>query len=530
MVKCYIFLCWCKRCPRSGYTKIPVKLNYKKEPIMKSNKTYFLLSLVSLFNVSAQTGLHPDRGVAMIWYDGQENLNDRDGLVTVGQIFYMWRWFEPTEGDYQFDDLDRQLKELSEKGMKATIQINGNVHPDYLFQIVPYLDSVALPSQYDHTDSIGYGPPMYWHETYKEKYSNLMYALADHLRESPYKDVILAVRQSYNAVGTEHHNIPGKYRKKSDAWHREEGVKWGGPWPYTDKTGKDYKRWAINMYIDAFNAPEDFPIFVRASAISNGLLSEKQLSLVEKGDLWLFHTSTEPQPRWFKDDQYKVFVEYCKTGKTYAFMESWSWAKTNDEKWKWEKTNHPITKEQFNYWALLCDLHCGATFPAMRPQDIDIADYRDDYEFASKYAGYLMEPEKAPGAWIAFREGDQLTGDYTYLLERATTDKSTPLYNVDGSKYGLWARLIKAGETMELTVSGTFLQSMPSKATIKIWYKDEKENKIHLNALGQANTVNTTGHGDWKIAVVNITDPNSVSQVRVKTEKDMIVHMVMIEK
>jgi hypothetical protein len=489
----------------------------------------FLLLTVAFANVQAQPGLHPDKGVAMIWYGDQDNINDRDGIVTVGQIFYMWRSFEPAEGDYQFEDLEKQLQEMSRKGMKATIQINGNVHPDYIYKSVPCLKGVQILGTSDHTT--GWGAPMYWNKIYKEKYSAMIHALADYLRKSEYKDVVLAIRQSYNAVGTEHHNIPEEYRTKGNAWHREEGVEWGGPWPWTNEIAEDYKRWAIDMYIEAFNAPKDFNIFIRASAIADGLLDMRQLKLVENGDLWLFHTSTEPQPRGVgKDDQYKVFVAYCKTGKTYGFMESWSKAQTYAEKWDWDKTAMPITKEQWNYWTLLCDLHCGATFPAMRPEDIDMANFREDYELTAKYAGYTMKPAKSPGAWIAFREGDWLVGDYSFLMERTENDNCEPLYNVDDSKYGLWARKIKGGNPMELSIQDDFLYSLSESVTVKVWYKDEAENKITFEGLGEQATVNLKGTGGWKIAVMNISVSNKKQLFRLSTEKDMIIHKIQMEK
>ncbi len=508
-----------------------LKINItKRNGMINFLRTFcFLLCTVAFTNVQAQPGLHPDKGVALIWYGDQDNINDRDGIVTAGQIFYMWRSFEPAEGDYQFEDLEKQLQEMSRKGMKATIQINGNVHPDYIYKSVPCLKSIQISGTRDHTT--GWGAPMYWNKIYKAKYSAMIHALADYLKKSEYKDVVLAIRQSYNAVGTEHHNIPEEYRNIAKGWHREEGVEWGGPWPWTNEIGEDYKRWAIDMYIEAFNAPEDFNIFIRASAIADGLLNERQLKLVENGNLWLFHTSTEPQPRsvW-KDDQYKVFVKYCKTGTTYGFMESWSKAQTHAEKWDWEKTTKPITKEQWNYWTLLCDLHCGATFPAMRPEDIDVADFREDYEFTAKYAGYTMEPAKSPGAWIAFREGDWLVGDYTFLMERTEKDSSESLYNVDDSKYGLWARMLKAGKPMELSIQDDFLQSLSENITVKVWYKDEAENKITFKGLGEQVTANLKGTGGWKIAVMNISVSDKKPLFRIETENDMIIHKLQIEK
>lgn len=160
----------------------------------------------------------------------------------------------------------------------------------------------------------------------------------------------------------------------------------------------------------------------------------------------------------------------------------------------------------------------------MRPEDIDIADFRKDYEFTAKYAGYTMEPAKSPGAWIAFREGDWLEGDYSFLIERSEKDNSEPLYNVDDSKYGLWVRKLKGGKPMELFAQEDFLQSLSKSVTVKVWYKDETENTITFNGFGEQVTVNLSGAGDWKIAVMNIRVSDKNPRFQLKTESQTSPH------
>jgi chitodextrinase len=484
------------------------------EPPMKKllQIIFTFIGLLVFSNAEAQVAdsLHPNRGVAMIWYGGQGNIDSRNGVVTVGQIFYFWRFFEPTEGNYQFGDLDAQLQALKNKGLKTTIQINGNRHPDYLYQVIPYLDGVQLPTANDYLD--GYGPLMYWHPVYKEKYANLVYALAAHIRASPYKDVVLAVRHNANAIGTEHHYIPPEYRDTTQ-WTRKPTATWSNEWPWTSQKANEYMTWTTDLYIDAFNPVEDIKLFMRASAISGSYAKARHIEMVEKGELWIFETSSEPQPRGGKENQYQAFVDYAKSGKTYAFMESWSEARINPGDEAWVKTKRPITKEQFNYWTLLVDLHCGATWPAMRPEDIDYPTFRKHYEFAAKYAGYIAAPKKTPGAWIAFREGDKLVGDYTFLMKRSSADNSSPLYNVDNAPEGLWARQISQGNSMALDLNPEFALSLANSqgVTFTITYKDVGTGDFRVNAFGQSFTHTCTGTGAWlkftkKIDVGEITN------------------------
>lgn len=478
-------------------------------------KLAILVLLIVICN-KAKPQLHPDRGNAMIWYptwDGHDLLKSAHDNINVGQIFTMWEWFEKTKDNYDFDWLDEQLELVFLTGKKATIQINGNKHPDYLFNIVPYLKGIALPTQHDHEK--GFGPVMYWHPTYKERYQKMIDTLAVHLKNSAYKNVVLGIRQNYNAIGTEHHWIPTEYRNKS-AWTIESGVTDVGNFPWTNETGDAYKRWAIDMYIDAFNPAEDINIFMRASAIANGITTDEHIEMVEKGELWLFHTSSEPQPRnSSKNRQYQVFVDYCKKGKTYGFMESWSEAKTNQAKWEWTKTNKTITKAQFNYWTLLVDLHCGATWPAMR--DEDYIAFNSDYDMTSKYAGYIAAPFETPGVWIAFREGDYLQGDYTFLMKRRDDDKSTALYNIDDSKYGLWARSISTGSTMCIEINDGFASSITGdkNAKIKITYRDEGIAFFSVKAFGQTFEISREGTNAWKTKTISLNIDEKNNQINI---------------
>ncbi len=413
--------------------------------------------------------------------------------------------------------------------MKITVQINGNYHPEYIFETVPYLKGVALNGQKDH--NTGYGPPMYWHEDYKERYRALVDTLAGHLMRSSHRDAILGIRQSYCAIGTENYYLDSKYRSQ-DLWTLHDSASWGGPWPWTKEIGLGYKTWAIDLFVDGFDPPDSIPVFMRASAISDGVATAEHVRMVEEGKLWIFHTSSEPQPRSDgKNEQYKEFVKYCKTGKTYSFMESWSKATTSSTGWDWTKTSKPIDLTQFNYWTLLCDLHCGATFPAMRPEDVDFAPFRSDYEFAAKYAGYIASPDSTPGAWIAFREGDYLVGDYTFLMERDPAYASQALYNVDIDRRGLWARRVPGDGTMRMTMDGDFSESLAGNRNValKVWYRDEGTGSFSVEAFGQELRYPLLDSRTWKLAGRELIVPESNPEVLVRAGKEpLTLHMVEV--
>ncbi len=473
--------------------------------------------------------LHPNSGVSMIWYGAQSNLNTRDGIVANGQIIFMWRNFEPTEGKYNFEALDKQLAEVSAKKMKATVQINGNYHPDYIFTIVPYLNAKAYDGQLDHT--IGYGPPMYWHPVYKQKFENLIRALAEHIKLSPYKSSILGIRHAPNAIGTEHYSIKSEDRTQSN-WTLPAGATWGNQWPWTKEIGNNYRTWTVDMFIEYFNPIIDIPLFMRISALSENYASEKHKQMASNGQLMLFETSSEPQPRLGKELQYQAYVDYCKSGKTWGFTESWSMAVTTDDGWGWTKTSKPISLAQFNYWAILLDLHCGSSFIARRPQDVDEPNFKTDYTFAAKYAGHNHNPAKAPGAWIAFREGDFLVGDYTFLMSRQN-DNTIPLYNVDESRYGLWARKIMAGDSIKLRLQNVFSISLVEnkEVLIRVRYKDSGLGTFTFLAFGRKFIVEKSNSDEWKLAEfrVEVVENNPDIQITT-TNEPLVLHLVEVIK
>ncbi len=82
-----------------GYLKIRVRARCVTKVL-----SLFLVLLSASQPLASQSPvpLNPDRGVCLIWYGSQDNLNDRGGVVTGGQVMMMWRDFEPSRGAYNF--------------------------------------------------------------------------------------------------------------------------------------------------------------------------------------------------------------------------------------------------------------------------------------------------------------------------------------------------------------------------------------------------------------------------------------------
>ena len=85
----------------------------------------------------------------------------------------------------------------------------------------------------------------------------------------------------------------------------------------------------------------------------------------------------------------------------------------------------------------------------------------------------------------------ELTGDYTYLMERLP-DQTTGVSKVgpDQIRYGGFARRVPAGGSMHLKADDRFLQSLKGSCRLLIVYYDEQPETSFTVALG--------GH-TWKV-------------------------------
>lgn len=447
-----------------------------------------------------------DRGLYAIWYNNIPQVLDLP-YVSGGQVVVQWSDVEPSEGQYDFSKIEEKLKPLNERGYPATIQINGNIKPEWLFDVVP-----SRPEIIGHQIKDKRGTLMYWHERHEAAYLGMLRAFARFLKETPLRDSVLGVRLNFNSLGTEHFNVEAKYRSLS-GWNAPAGVEMGAEW--TKAIGNAYRSRVVEAFVEYFT-PE-VRVFVRNSIDVD--MREKYLDQFEKGALCWFHTSTEAQPRGTAvERQYQTFLDYCRTGKTLGYAECWASA-WGDHGGK--RDERPFSPPQWNYWRLLADLNSGVSFIAAYGTDlrvavdgvykyggkpgIDALAYKDEFtaafEFAAKYAGYHASPKQSPGAWIAFREGDYLKGDYSFLMSRGT-DLSSERRNVgpDEQRYGAWARLLPANDSIRLTLDEDFANSLRGKpTTVRVTYLRDttSSSRFTFNGSGVKHPVAIGNQKDW---------------------------------
>ena len=467
----------------------------------------------------------PRRGLYVVW--GKPKLLQLP-FIRGGQICLQWRDVQPEPNRYDFSRLDRALAQMHDLGRPVTIQINGNRHPDFLFKRVP-----SCRESLSHQVNDQQGTLQYWHPDYVRAYLDLLAAYGRHLKESPHREAVLGVRLNFNALGTEHVQVPAKYRS-SEAWTYPPGVQPGPRW--NPQVANDYQHRVIEAFIEHFT-PE-ITVFVRNNAVDRFREDSQFLDFLNSGRLSLFHTSSEVEPRPHGEGKYLAFIEFCRSGKTLGYAEPWAdaWGRHGgkmDPRW--------CSPCQWNYWRLLVDLHCGISFIAVYGSDLahsNEPEFRAAFDFAAKYAGYHASPSVAPGAWVAMREGNQLQGDYTFLMQRLPGDETRAVQSVgpDDQRFGAWARVIPANGRARFRLDPQFVNSLESgSALVRLTYLDDHRDGFDIKIGQSVSPVQTQASGKWQTAEVvfpgvQLGQIADEAHIQLLTPHDLTLHMIEVER
>ncbi len=437
-----------------------------------------------------------------------------------GQAVADWSEVEREEGRYDFSRLDEALAQQARQQRFCTIQINASGHPDYLYRRVPVLGKfVAGPVRANPR-----GQLQYWHPDYVAAYDRLLRAFAAHFKASPHRAWILGVRLNWNALSTEHTDVPPEFRQPS-VWLSPPGAK-PHPVPYSQAVRDEYQGRILATYLEAF--PPEIRIFSRNNALASEHLAPLLVPKVEQGKIGLFHTSTEMEPRGAGGErQYKTFLDYCRNGKSVCYAEPWADAEGHhggkkDPRW--------CSPAQWNYWMLLANLHCGVSYVAVYGADLQRAadpEFKAAFDLVDRYAGYHASPSASPGAWVAFREGDSMKGDYTFLMERVSGGAPVKNAGPDGQRYGAWARKLGAKESMVLRLNPLFAASLAGKTCeVRVIYLDEAGAPLLLEAGGRTEKLPRGGTGRW--ITHTLRSPREPGDIRISAVDGGTLHWVEV--
>lgn len=399
------------------------------------------------------------------------------------------------------------------------------------------------------------------------------------------KDRCIGIRVNYNAITSEGID-PGPTLENMSHGAWTQGSSAGAkPANYTSTLKRTYFSLFINYVLDqAFpvsdSNPELYPLLHRARHGNYGATDVDASTESRVKALWaadqigIVATDGNQEPSSpFHEQAYQAYVDYCKFagGNTRAFNEGFGYLPDNanvDGQW---------SVLQMIYWTILLNLHAGVSYLGIRDEYADnvglggslAAEWQAAMDFAEKYAGYQQFPSSSPGAWLALREGNRLTGNYTFLMTQIVSGdgvRGTELYagsdgdsfpwggndyvgepsnkthqsGTDGfgSRQAIWAFQFSAGQKLKTVLDSTYASTLDGvETTVRINYLDNNNNSFEVSAFGNVlGTVNCGNTNDWLIAEFVIgstsvsTDVDGAHIVVETIGGNVRYHMVEIEK
>ncbi len=516
-------------------------------PVLLFSITLSLLGAPASSPASSQVtvGVPPDRGIYAIWIKNEKVLDLP--FIKGSQVMVLWSDCEVGEGKYDFSKMDALLKQYHDRGMKCTVQVNGNKKPAWMFSKIPYYpEKVAKFGMADDKTL------MFWHPRFIEAYVKFIAAYADHLKTSPYRENILGVRMNFNAVGTEHLS-PGKAADHLEKWIQPDGSK--EPLPgYSKKVQQEYQKTVFEAHVKNFS-PDIF-LFLRANVSEE--IAAPHADLFASGHMGWFVTGALPieSPHEFFQTVYGIFGKYTRTGKALGYAEpikdsfGYGGAETKDLKY--------LGPARFNYWRLLLDLHYGISYIACYGEDLSIAVdgkntsgsfpdlkpfYTLAFQFADKYAGYLNDAAHSPGAWVALRQADHpdpkliRTDDCEFLMKRLPDDsKGVTDVGPKDQGYGGWARVLAPGKIMRFRLDERFALSLEEAPfTASLIYLDNGTGKLTLRVSGKELPIEMKNTGRFEKAQLQIGPSHWAAggpdiSVENTEETDATLHMLEITR
>jgi hypothetical protein len=447
-----------------------------------------LLLAAALLAGSAGTASAVTPGIYQVW--GTDADVAKRPYVKGGQIVLEWKTVEPARGRFDWSSLNAELGAYARMGKPATVQINSTKgKPAWVWNIVARCGSTR-----------GQDIPQYWDPLYMTLQKELIGGLANALKASPHRSSVALVRANPNAIGTELTEVPGRPVCRPAA----NGHKVSAQWSKTLQWA--YYRDVMGLYRSAM-LPEIHPA-LRTDAFTTG---KAPLSWLGPSGAWIFGTASDIDPNPTRDT-FDVFArQWAGSGRTQAYWEPISDAgKRNLASW--------------NYWRILLELHKGVSFIAVYGNEIrrgDDPEFRAAFDLANRHAGWQSAPERAPGAFIALKQGmGRTAGNLSRFIDQYDPQgTSEALDSRNGAamigpatqRFGRFARRITGGtakDTMSFSLDPAFARGVRGREVVlSVIYLDQGSGSFRVGwgqgASAQA-TVQKHGTGRWQQFSVRI--------------------------
>lgn len=391
------------------------------------------------------TQRHPDAGVWVAYPSNSTFSIDASKNYIKGIMAYVkWNEIFDSNQNYNWGTLDNTLnKIINQAGKKAFTNIPAGYCPDLDWP--QFLKNRIARNK--TANNKGCYPLQFWDPLYKEYYSHYIYALAKHLAEfdktdkNPTKTDITFVRAMTMAETME--NLPSDSDIAQGIWNYSNFTPAANGHIYkvnlTQAIRDDYAKWVGQEYQDALNTEYQKvglqPPTAAPKATGYWSLEPQEEYFAQQGFTFWKTSGMPTLEGWWVDMVTKV-----KSGITRGHSESG------------QHPRLPYLAQQ-TYWELLAILHSGTEFigiygnnrqeSSVQPRGpIGFTENIEAFEFTNAYAGYEREPNKAPGAWIAFHgwyeeqrfssfQHETIWSDFNMLLTHYRPQDSIALYGTD---------------------------------------------------------------------------------------------------
>jgi hypothetical protein len=451
-----------------------------------------LLALLAwgALTASASAGTLPPAGIYQVW--GKDS-SATAPYVKGGQITLDWATIEPKRRTFSWSTLDSELKYYASIGKVATVQVNSTkAKPAWVWNVVANCGLVH-----------GQQAPQYWDPAYMTVQSELVSALAAHIKASPYKATVALVRAAPNAIGTELTDLPGGYSCKATPGGHKVSTVWS-------KTIRDQYYYDV-MDLYRQKLLPDVQVALRAQVWTQWP-GHCPTSWLGTGGAWIMGTASDVDPNPVRDAFDLYAYDNVRLGSTNAYWEPISYAgKKNLVSWNW--------------WRILMELDKGvrsiAVYGNVLAQGQTNPEFRAAFDFANRYAGHQWDAAGSPGAWVALRQGGgRMAGNFTWFMTQLNPGTTSiavdsnaggSMIGPAGQRWGRYARRIVGGtaqDTMSFALDPGFRAGIAaSQTTVNVTYLDSGTGSFDVSwgtGAEQSVTITKTNTGTWQTAAVPV--------------------------
>jgi hypothetical protein len=412
--------------------------------------------------------------------------------VRGGQITLDWATIEPQRKTFNWSSLDSELKYYASIGKVATVQVNSTTKPAWLWKVVARCGTVQKQAV-----------PQYWDPAYMTVQTELVSALAAHLKASPYESTVALVRSAPNAIGTELTDLPAGYTcTATPSGHKVKTL-----WSKDVRSAYYYN--VMNLY--RLQMLPQIPVALRAQVWTQWP-GHCPMDWLGTGGAMIMGTGSDIDPQPIRDAFDLFAYNQVRMGSSNAYWEPISYAgKQNLVSW--------------NYWRILLELDKGvrsiAVYGNVLSQGQTNPEFRAAFDFANAYAGHQWDPAGSPGAWVALRQGTgRMAGNFTWFMTQLNpSTTSVPVDSNAGAsmigpatqRFGRYARKITGGtstNTMSFALDPTFRTDLASSlTTLRVTYLDTGTGSFNVSwgtDPTQTVTITKTNTGSWQTTQIPV--------------------------